>query len=134
MKPKYIGGTGVGKAHPFLSEDLETSGIANSWEQRIRLVTPKRADLFRHYTVAMRKVFGQLAEVVTGDGRAIFVVGHSKWNGIEIPSSELLADLAAQWFELKEVFSYPLKNRYMSYKRHNGANIASEFVLVFGRV
>jgi hypothetical protein len=57
------------------------------------------------------------------------VVGHSTWNGQEIPTAELFEELAAP-LNLEEVLHYPVKNRYMSYSRRNNANIDREYVLI----
>jgi hypothetical protein len=37
------------------------------------------------------------------------------------------------WFDAVDYYSYPVRNRYMSYSRHNGATIDREYVLVFSR-
>ena len=63
----------------------------------------------------------------------MFVIGKSAWNGMNLPSGELFAEVAGDRFRLVERLWYPVKNRYMSYHRHNGANINREHVLVFER-
>jgi DNA modification methylase len=132
LKPKYIGQSNVPRSHSFLTERF-SGGLLTTWEDRIRRVSPHRADAFHHYMVAMKKTFDGLAEALPSGSPAVFVVGKSKWNGSELPTATLLAELADQHFEFAEQFWYPLKNRYMSYSRHNGADIDREFVAVFSR-
>jgi hypothetical protein len=43
----------------------------------------------------------------------------------------LFVELAGPTISLAEHLWYPVVNRYMSYARHNGANIDREYVLVF---
>jgi len=64
---------------------------------------------------------------------AVLVVGHSSWNNSKIPTTELFGEIAGSAFTLREVLWYPIKNRYMSYSRHNGADINREYVLAFYR-
>ena len=92
-----------------------------------------RANAFKHYAVAMQKTFEEISKVLRRDAPAVFVVGHSKWGDEIISTSTLFAEMASPWFELTERFWYPIKNRYMSYSRHNGASINREHVLVFRR-
>ena len=89
-----------------------------------------RAGAFRHYAVSMKLVFDQLAKVLKDERPLVMVVGNSKWNGAEIPSLELFSELAEPQFKLIDHLWYPIKNRYMSYSRRNGANIDREHVLV----
>jgi hypothetical protein len=78
-------------------------------------------------------VFRQLADLVRKGGPVIFVLGHSGWNGSRLPTSDLFLEIAGSCFDLKERLWYPVKNRYMSYGRRNGADINEEYVLVFRR-
>lgn len=81
----------------------------------------------------MQLVFDQLAALL-GSGRAVLmVVGHSSWNNSELDTSQLISELSAPDFELEQTYSYPVANRYMSYSRHNGASISTEYVLVLRR-
>lgn len=80
----------------------------------------------------MTKCFDELGQVASLGTKALFVVGHSTWNGYELPTAALFEEIA-QGFSLEEVLSYPIKNRYMSYARHNNASIDREYVLVFSR-
>lgn len=133
LLPKYIGRDKVPKRHPFVSDEEIDTPRVKSWEAQIRKVHSERADAFKHYVVAMGKVFREIASVLKRDGHALFVVGHSRWNGKVIPTSKLFVELAGPSMVLAEHLWYPVTNRYMSYSRHNGASIDKEYVLVFKR-
>jgi hypothetical protein len=128
----YIGRVTVPKTNLFVTKGV-TGPLSKLWEAKIRELNPVRANAFRHYQASMRAAFLGLARTLEQGCPAAFVVGHSKWNGTEFPTSDLFEEIAGSLFTLDEVLSYPLKNRYMSYTRHNGANIQSEHVLIFRR-
>jgi len=44
---------------------------------------------------------------------------------------ELMTDLSRDILTMTDHLWYPIVNRYMSYTRHNEANIAADHVLVF---
>ena len=82
----------------------------------------------------MSKVFREMHRVTIPGARALMVIGKSTWNHQKIPTDHLFAELAVEQFTLKETLWYPVRNRYMSYARRNGADIDREYVLVFERV
>jgi hypothetical protein len=129
----YIGRPKVPARHPFVAEDTLATPRALDLEARIRRVDPKRANALKHYCIAMRRVFSELARLLPLGAPAVIVVGHSGWNGDSLNTSDLFAELAAPAFALDERLWYPVRNRYMSYSRHNGASIDREFVLVLRR-
>ena len=131
LKGNYVGTAKVRQSHPFLTCGSGLPSGAARWERRIREVSDGRADSFRHYVAAMQRVFSRLYAVLRPGGRAVFVIGKSAWNGVELPSTELFAETSGERFRVVEHLWYPVKNRYMSYDRHNGANIDREEVLVF---
>lgn len=130
---KYIGRPSVPQRDLLLNEDQLRTRLAIAWDQRIREVSPTRANAFRHYMLAMTRVFEGLSYLLSSHSPALFVVGHSCWNSAEIPTTDLFEELAGKWFNLDDVLSYPVKNRYMSYSRHNGADISTEYVLLLRR-
>lgn len=129
----YVGRPKVPNSHPFVSGSSLKTAIAMRWEARIRKASAERADAFRHYMVAMTHFFHSLRDHVPADAPIILVVGHSAWSKTQIPTTALFREIAGSAFRLKEVLWYPVKNRYMSYARRNGANINTEYVLVFRR-
>jgi hypothetical protein len=133
LLPNYIGRPRVAVSNPLLAEPWNPSALADEWECKIHEQHPGRASDFRHYVQAMTRVFRQLAVRLPEGRPAVFVLGQSRWNGEQIPTEELIAELAQPDFVLDEVLSYPVKNRYMSYSRHNEASIDKEYVLVLRR-
>ena len=133
LLPHYIGRTSVQARDPMLQRLDELGPLSTQWHNKIREVSGKRAKAFGHYMVSMKNVFSQLAPVVRTGGLAIFVLGHSRWNGSELPTSELFVESAGDSFRLVDRLWYPIKNRYMSYGRRNKADINAEHVLVFRR-
>ena len=133
LLPKYIGRATVRVRDPRLCRVKELGPTASQWHRRIAASSRKRANAFLHYVVSIYDTFHQLDEAVRADGKVVLVVGNSQWNGYELPTTALFSELADRRFSLVEQFWYPLKNRYMSYGRHNGADIREEFVLVFRR-
>ena len=131
--PGYIGRPRVPLSNPLFRDQWSPSPLADSWERKIRADSPVRANDFRHYVIAMARVFGQLSSWLPSGAPAVFVVGHSQWNGQPIPTDRLFAEVASPNFTLDEVLYYPVKNRYMSYARRNLASIDSERVLVLRR-
>ncbi len=131
---KYIGRPWPPAGHPFVRTEALAKGSATAaLERRMRKEHVRRADAFKHYAVAMTKVFERLSSVLDPGSSAVLIVGHSSWNGDNLNTSKLFAELAAPYFRLKDRAWYPVKNRYMSYARHNDANIDREYVLVLER-
>lgn len=130
---KYIGRPKVARSHPYVSNGALSTTLAAKWEKRIRAVSNQRADAFRHYITGMSKFFDGLAAHLHALRPVVLVVGHSTWNKSKIPTTHLFEEIAQEHFELVEVRWYPVKNRYMSYSRHNGADIDKEYVLVLRR-
>ncbi len=133
LLPKYIGRPRVRKEDPLLGRRDELEQLSRHWYKKIQAVSGGRADAFVHYVLSMKDVINQLATIVREDGPLIFVLGHSDWNGSKIPTSDLFMEIVGESFRLEDKLWYPVKNRYMSYGRHNGADIDQEYVLVFRR-
>lgn len=133
LLPKYIGRTQVSKNHEFVRDGKMLTTTVRKWERRIRDESAARADAFKHYAVAMQRMIGQLSRLLKKDAPAVFVLGKSKWGDDEIPTSRLFEEMAQDCFDVSERWFYPIKNRYMSYSRHNGADINKEYVLVLKR-
>ena len=127
---RYVGRSTVSQKELYSSNEHQLGIMATEWESRMRKVSIGRANAFRHYAVSMKLAFGQIAQRLKDNKPVVVVVGNSKWNGFEIPTTELFTELAAPTLRLTDRFWYPVKNRYMSYSRRNGASIDKEHVLV----
>ena len=130
----YVGRSKVAQKDAYPHAQYRMGPLATDWDVRIRESSVERANAFTHYSVSMKLVFGQFAQLLEQDKPVVMVVGNSKWNGSEIPTAELFVELAGSEFRLVDYFWYPIKNRYMSYSRKNGANIDREHVLVMRKV
>lgn len=131
LLPQYIGRSGVTSCPSLWLLDAKRARFGLAWEERIRRDSPTRANAFRQYLSSMLRAIDQLSHILAKGKFAIFVVGHSSWNGHELPTTDLFTELASARFRLVEQFWYPVINRYMSYTRHNGADINKEYILVF---
>ena len=126
----YVGRSAIPQKELYPPDEHQLGSLAADWESNMRKSSIGRANAFRHYAVSMKLAFNQFARCVKDDKPVVMVVGNSKWNGSEIPTAELFAELAAPDLRLTDRFWYPVKNRYMSYSRRNGASIDKEYVLV----
>lgn len=132
--PKYIGRLSVSQKHPFVAESTTPNSlIARKLEDLIRTSDNSRANAFRHYVMAMQSCLDSLSQVLSPGRPAVIVVGKSKWKGEELPTNKIMTELAGQHFKLVEQCWYPIKNRYMSFQRHNGPGIDREQVLILER-
>jgi len=133
LLPHYIGRAKVSMHHEYANATAIAAPYMREWETRLRRADARRADAFKHYAMSMQSVLTQLGDVLPEGAPAILVVGNSRWKSAEIDTSRLLAELSCRTFRVVERYWYPLKNRYMSYSRQNGASIDREHVLVLER-
>ncbi len=134
LRSHYIGLDRVPKSNSVVRNGELTSRLAQKWEKKITVLNEERARNFKHYVCSMTKCLAGLAALLLPGCRAIFVVGKNSWNGSEIPTVELFNEMAASGFRLVDLYWYPIKNRYMTYSRHNSADIDKEYVLVYERI
>jgi adenine-specific DNA methylase len=133
LLPQYVGRARVKRSHPLLQRDWPVDGLAAEWEGLLASEDPERARAFRHYILAMRDAFKRFAAITDDGAPVVVVVGSSTWNNHSIPTADLFYEIAGDAFEHDAPLWYPVKNRYMSYARRNGANIDKEFVVVLRR-
>jgi hypothetical protein len=133
LKPRYIGLARPSRQSPFVRDHSLASPLAAKWERLLRRDDPGRADSFRHYVVAMRTCLSRIAALLPSGQPAVFVVGRNVWNGAIVPTVALFKEIGEEHYTVREQFWYPLRNRYMSYSRHNGASIDKEYVVVLER-
>jgi adenine-specific DNA methylase len=131
--PEYIGRTQVPAVQAKGNSDCLQAPLATRWHSRISKVCLRQANAFSHYAVAMERALIQMAGLLARGRPLVLVLGNSRWNGQPMPTCDIIRELAAGSFLLDEQWYYPVRNRYMSYKRHNGADINTEHVLVFRR-
>ncbi len=129
LAPYYIGRANVRQDHPTLRREF-ASDYVNRLVAHARQISPARERAIRHYCASMERSLVEIAHVLKRRGNAIFVVGNSKWNGRRVRATRLLSELAKPHFDVSEQMSYPSQNRYMSYQRHNDADVNREHVIV----
>ena len=130
LKQHYLGRPKVPQKDPILGLRVGLRGLAGQWDRKFRETSPQRANAFKHYVLSMDLAFEQFARRLKRGKHAIVVVGQSGWQGSEIPTVDLFVEIAAEYFRLVDHAWYPLRNRYMTYQRRNGASIDREHVLV----
>jgi len=88
-----------------------------------------------HYFHDMRTRLQRFRSIVAPEGRTVIVVGDSRTSGHEIPTAQILQDLAVEsGFEFEGVVRYPIKNRSMQYPLKSGhSKIAEESIVVLRR-
>ena len=134
LRQKYIGRQRVAKSDPIVARTRLASSLAKTWETKMNDHSHQRATDFRHYVLSMARAISGLSWLLESGGKAVFVVGKNSWNGHEIPTVDLFDEIVGNQFKLTERYWYPIKNRYMTYARHNNANIDTEYVLVYERI
>lgn len=95
--------------------------------------TAGRAAAFRQYLLDMHDVFEALASLISRKKPVVVAIGESSFDGARVPVPDILIELASTKFHLTDRMQYPIKNRYMSYARHNGADINTDHILVMER-
>ena len=130
LLPRYVGRARVRMGDPALQRLDELGTLSSSWYEKMQAVSVHRANAFAHYVLSMKDVFRQIGALLRPGRPAVFVLGHSEWKGTTIPTSDLFVEMAGDGFRLTDRLWYPVKNRYMSYGRHNGDGINHEYVLV----
>ena len=134
LRPKYIGRQRVAKSDPFVMGPSLESSLAKHWERKLAKHCEHRAGDFKHYVSTMTRSVAGLSTLLERGKKAVFVVGKNSWNGNEIPTVKLFDEIVGENFKLIERHWYPIKNRYMTYSRHNNANIDKEYVLVYEKI
>lgn len=132
LAPRYLGRAGIRETSPVLRAEFE-SAYVKRLIRHARQISPARERAITHYAGSMQRCLKHLARILKPSAHAVFVVGNSKWNGRRVRATRLLMELAKDSFTVEEALSYPVVNRYMTYERHNGANVNREHVLVLRR-
>lgn len=129
LATKYVGRAGVRVGSSLLRVDI-TNAYLTRLLKHARDIDQRRERALKHYAVSMNRSLQGMKRALRPKGKAVLVVGNAKWNGRSVRATKLLEELARPDFNVVGRFSYPVKNRYMSYSRHNGADVNREYVLV----
>jgi len=103
----------------------------NSILERIYERDKKRAFVVLKFFEDMDKNFKEVYKLLRGKAHYIIVVGDSKIKGIDVPTHEILIDIAKKrGFRLENIFSYIIKNRYLRIPRSGrGGLIKRDWVI-----
>jgi len=132
LSKKYVGREQVRVASSYLRWKTDNVYLKRLLDHAATM-GPRRERALRHYCASMDRVLTQMARVLKPKAAAIIVVGNAKWNGRSVQATRLIEKLIGDRFEVSEKFSYGTSNRYMSYSRHNGADVNREYVIVLRR-
>lgn len=98
--------------------------------RQIADIDPHKGRTVKQYFYSMSETLEALARALTKTGTAVCVVGNSTCCGVPIPTANFIAELASEYFQVKNHFSYALQNHSMQYGLWNGDGIKHEHVLV----
>ena len=129
LAPRYLGRFQIRQSNPKLKIEFSSAYVKRLIAHAAK-VSAAQQRAVTHYCASMQRALEHIARILKPRGKAVFVVGNSKWNGRRIRATKLLGEIAKDHFEIAETLSYTSRNRYMSYERHNGANVNREYALV----
>jgi 16S rRNA G966 N2-methylase RsmD len=130
LKPGYIGRAQVSSLERRLLKNSQIGPLATTWYEKMREASEMRADAFKLYITSLAASLSSVSAVLHSGAPMICVVGHSRWQGNEIPLTDLIIEAASPALNVDELFYYPVSNRYMSYERRNGASIDREYAVI----
>lgn len=85
---------------------------------------PKHAYIFYKYFSDMKSHFQQMKSILKSGGVYVLIVGNSSISGLEIPTIDLLREIASlEGFEAIQQFGYEIRNRYMRFPRQGRGGI-----------
>jgi DNA modification methylase len=91
----------------------------------------KRAAAMYNYFASLDDSLRQIAQVLRPEGTFVMFIGNSITGNHEIDTHSFAKEFASRYLEYRMEFSYEVRNRYMRYTRHNGADISTEWVMIF---
>jgi SAM-dependent methyltransferase len=129
LAPKYLGRFQIRQSDPKLQYKTESNYVKRLLAHA-GAVSRAQERAVTHYCASMHASLRHIARALKANGRAIFVVGNSKWNGRRVRATKLLMELSSEQFDVCDSLTYATRNRYMSYERHNGASVNREYALI----
>ena len=73
----------------------------------------------------------KFTSILQKDGNIIIIIGDSMSEMIQIPTRDLILNIASKiGYQIEESYIYLIKNKRMNYTRRNDANIKTEKILV----
>lgn len=131
MKKKQVGTEII--PHKIYSKEIEEFGNAklDSILGKIYKKDKKRAFVVLKFFEDMKSNFFAVQNLLKPGSHYVIVIGDSKIRGIEVPTHEILIDIAKTvGFNLDNIFSYLIKNRYLRIPRSGrGGLIKKDWVI-----
>ena len=118
IKKKQIGTENI--SSKIFNENVKKTGIhkLDSILEKIFKIDKKRAHIVLNYFMDMQENILSVKELLKPNAHYIIVVGDSVIRNIEVPTHEILVDIAKKnGFILVNTFSYIIKNRYLRIPR-----------------
>jgi methylase of polypeptide subunit release factors len=131
LKRRYIGQYQVSSSMVDHTDALDLDPSTERVALKIEDRNEQRARAFRHYFAAMKEIFSAASYRVRKGGEIVVVIGNGRVGGDVIPTGKLLSKEFSEFATLRQIITYPLRNRYMTYERRNQASIEREQILVF---
>lgn len=100
--------------------EIEKTGIRklDKITEKISKIDKKRAYVVQKFFFDMSKNMIEVKRLLKKNGHYVIVVGNSSIRGINVPTNELLVEIAKiNGFDLENMFSYVIKNRYLRIPR-----------------
>lgn len=98
--------------------------------KKVQLVDMSKGRTVKHYFHSMDSFFENLAAAIPPRTNIVCVVGNSVCCKVPIDTSSFISALSSQYFDLKNEFSYAIRNHHMQYGLWNGDGIKQEHVLI----
>jgi DNA modification methylase len=130
IKQKQIGTETIYKKDYF---EIESTGIKklDKITDKIFKIDKKRAHIVQKFFFDMSKNMLEIKRLLKNNGHYVIVVGNSTIRGIDVPTNELLLEIAKiNGFDLENMFSYVIKNRYLRIPRSGkGGLIKKDWII-----
>jgi DNA modification methylase len=130
IKQKQIGTETIYQKDYF---EIESTGIKklDKITDKIFKIDKKRAHIVQKFFFDMSKNMLEIKRLLKNNGHYVIVVGNSTIRGIDVPTNELLLEIAKiNGFDLENMFSYVIKNRYLRIPRSGkGGLIKKDWVI-----
>ena len=132
LSKQFIGSDRICSEQSLLCNALPSS-LAQELRNELAVRNKKNACVFAKYVLDMSVSFEQIHDVLKDNGNCAIVSGHNFISGIDIPTHDILAELAcSSGFELTFSFVDEIRDRWVPTIRngHNGV-IRREYLMVF---
>jgi len=132
LSRQFVGSDRIKSDQSLLCNSLP-SKLAQEIRNKLAIQNKKNACVFAKYILDMSDSFEQINLILKDDGYCTLVSGYNTISGIDIPTHDILAELAHnRGFELTDSFVDEIRDRWVPLIRngHNGV-IKREYLMIF---